>query len=179
MSKKSKKPKNNKERKHTVQELFDALCKIRSEMLNDPVAKDIANELNDDTDPEDFLKCVPISFEEMDVSAKTQAGKIQLNYKLIDKPFNVMMRYVMHELTHAVQHILNDGSISKDSDEDYLDKESEIEAFQRQIEYQSNNSSNKEVEKYVDELLSYHDVPKKEREEKKEELLELSDATNK
>ena len=93
--------KKNKDRPYTIREAFKNLSRIRSELLNDPIAKDIASDLKEDADK--FLKCVSISFDELDVSAKTTNGNIILNQKLIDKPFPVMMRYVIHELTHAVQ----------------------------------------------------------------------------
>ena len=171
MSKKSKK------RPYTIRQAFKKLSEIRSEILNDPIAKDIASELKDDSD--NFLKCVSISFGELDVSAKTSSGNIILNHKLMDKPFPIMMRYVIHELTHAVQHILNNGSKSSKSKDDYLEKDSEVEAFQRQIEYHADNASNKEAEKYVDELLAYHDTPRNKQKDIKEELLDRVEATNK
>ena len=90
-----------------------------------------------------------------------------------------MMRYVIHELTHAVQHIIHDGSMKSRKNEDYLEKDSEVEAFQRQLEWQVDNSSLKEAEKYVDDLLAYHDTPKRKQEDIKEELLERVAATNK
>jgi hypothetical protein len=171
MSKKSKK------RSYTIRDAFKKLSEIRSEILNDPIAKDIASELNDDSD--NFLKCVSISFGELDVSAKTWNGNVILNHKLMDKPFPIMMRYVVHELTHAVQHILNNGSQNSKSKGDYLGKDTEVEAFQRQVEYHAENVSDKDAEKYVDELLAYHDTPKSKREDMREELLERVAATNK
>ena len=169
--------KKDKERPYTIREAFKNLSRIRSEMLNDPVAKDIASELEDDS--EKFLKSVSISFDDLDVSAKTQNGNIVLNQKLMDKPFPVMMRYVIHELTHAVQHIVHNGSMKSDKNEDYLEKDSEVEAFQRQIEYQVDNTSFKETEEYVENLIEYHDTPRSKEESIKEELLETVSATNK
>ena len=169
--------KKNKDRSYTIREAFKNLSRIRSELLNDPIAKDIASDLKEDADK--FLKCVSISFDDLDVSAKTTNGNIILNQKLIDKPFPVMMRYVIHELTHAVQHIMHDGSMKSRKNEDYLEKDSEVEAFQRQLEWQVDNSSLKEAEKYVDDLLAYHDTPKRKQEGIKEELLERVAATNK
>ena len=168
--------KKNNKRSYTIREAFKNLSKIRSEILNDPIAKDIASDLKEDS--EKFLKSVSISFDELEVSAKTQNGNIILNQKLMDKPFQVMMRYVIHELTHAVQHILNDGSKGND-DDSYLEKDSEVEAFQRQIEYQADNSSIKETKKYVDKLIDYHETPKRKEESIKKDLLERVSATNK
>jgi hypothetical protein len=162
--------KKNKERSYTIREAFKKLSEIRSEILNDPIAKDIASDLEGDSDK--FLKAVSISFDDLDVSAKTSNGNIILNQKLMRKPFPIMMRYVIHELTHAVQHILNNGSKSNSSKDNYLEKDSEVEAFQRQVEYHADNSSVNEAEKYVDELLIYHDTPKRKEKYIKEELLE-------
>ena len=169
--------KKTEKRTYTIRKAFKKLSEIRSEILNDPIAKDIASELGDDS--EDFLKCVSISFDDLDVSAKTLNGNIILNQKLMEKPSPVMMRYVIHELTHAVQHIMNNGSKSNKSNDDYLEKDSEVEAFQRQVEYHASSVSKKDAEKYIDDLLEYHDTPKKKYKPIKEDLLERVSATNK
>ena len=55
------------------------LAQIRTALLNDSVAKEICN---DNGMGEWFLTAVPIRFEELPVSAKTQEGSIVLNSKL-------------------------------------------------------------------------------------------------
>ena len=86
------------------------LSKIRAELINDSIAKDICKENSVD---KEFLKGVPITFDDIDVAAKTVDSEIILNTKLIKKPFDVIMRYVIHELVHAIQHCETNGKSSK------------------------------------------------------------------
>jgi hypothetical protein len=155
----------------TLREIFKALSEIRAALLNDEIAMDICSEAGED---ESILEAVPIYFEEMDVTAKTVSGKIMLNPALIDEPFIIMMRYVIHELVHVMQH-LDGKKRDKDDDGNYLDKETEEAAFKRQIEFDMEHRTEKDVGEYIDGLLEYHDFPEKKREEKEEELKEFVD----
>lgn len=154
-------------------ELFDTiylLGKIRETLIKDKVAKKICKEHS--VSP-DFLSGVIIKFDKIKPSAKTVDSEIFLNQSLREKSFEIIMRYVIHELTHAIQHAknYNKNSLSNKS-EDYLDRDTEIEAFQNQIEYDSENRGEKEAVEYVEELLDYHEIDGKKRESKKKELLE-------
>jgi hypothetical protein len=162
--------KNNR-KNFTLEKKFKALAEIRSALLVDEIAKDICEEAGES---DDVLLAVPIEFEDMDVTAKTVNGAIRLNPLLIEREFHIMMRYVIHELVHVMQHI-DDGSGGTSYADNYLDEESEIEAFQRQIEFDSKNRSEKSIDKYVDGLLEHHDYPDSDREKKEEELKELAD----
>ena len=147
------------------------LSKIRTELMNDKIAKDICKENEVD---DDFLKGVPIRFDDLDVSAKTINSNIILNKKLIEKSFHMIMRYVIHELVHAIQHCDSHKKEDKnDKAVDYLDNKDEVDAFQKQILYDSVVSGKGAAEDYVDGLLDYHDIDGDEAEEKKEELMEL------
>ena len=160
-------------KKKTILDKIIALSEVRSHLINDNIAKDICRESGFD---EDFLLGVPLSFGDLDVSAKTVNGSIILSDNLLEKSFDILMRYVIHELVHATQHA-SDISKSKDDDvKDYLDKDTEIEAFQRQIEYDSKKNPD-DVEDYVEELIEYHNVGpgSEEREDKKEELMKEVD----
>ena len=149
------------------------LSKIRAELINDSIAKDICKENSVD---KEFLKGVPITFDDIDVAAKTVDSEIILNTKLIKKPFDVIMRYVIHELVHAIQHCETNGKSSKqDKSEDYLDKETEVEAFQQQIRYESKVNGEESAKEYVDGLLDYHGIDGKRGDKKKEELMEEVD----
>ena len=161
-----------KKEKNLLQKIM-LLSKIRTELINDSIAKDICKENDID---EEFLAGVPITFDELDVSAKTINSEIILNTKLMEKSFDIIMRYVIHELVHAIQHSERNGKSKKeDESADYLDKESEIEAFQKQVLYESEVNGEESAEKYVDGLLDYHDIEGKEGEEKKRELMEEVD----
>ena len=152
---------------------IDALAKIRDALMNDKVAKKISKEKGMKNE---FLAGVNISFAEIKPSAKTVDSFIILNKKLLKKPFSVMMRYVIHELTHSIQHVQNFEKKDRRKDkEDYLDKDTEIEAFKYQIEFDAENRGEGKAEKYTEDLLDYHKIKGKDREDKKDKLLGESD----
>ena len=154
------------EEKDTIRGRLESLSKIRTYLINDSIAKEICE--NESVDYS-FLLGVPISFDDIDVTAKTINGSIFLNPKLIDMDFAIMMRYVIHELVHVMQHMDEKRKINKNKN--YLNREDEIEAFQYQIEYDAKNRSEKEALEYVDELLEFHDVPDDQVDDKRDELL--------
>jgi hypothetical protein len=155
-------------------QLFDEitiLSKIRNALLNDKVAKKICKEKGVG---EWFLDGVPILFDDIKQSAKTVDSRIVLNRKLKDRPFNILMRYVIHELTHSIQHVQKIRGKSKKRDTDYLDRDTEIEAFKYQVEFDSDKRGKGKDKEYVEDLLDYHDISGEEREDKKDVLLSES-----
>ena len=163
----SAKKKNN----HLMKQM-EALARIRTALMNDSVAKEICEDLGVGAW---ILKSVPIRFEKLKVTAKTVNGNIVLNPKLMKKPFDILMRYVIHELVHAIQHIDEYGKKQTDKRKDYLNREDEIEAFQYQMKFDEEQRGEGEAEKYVNRLLKFHDVPEDQKEEKKEEIMERAD----
>lgn len=162
--------KSSKNKKDNLFDNIYLLGKIRKALIKDKIAKRICKEHS--VSPS-FLSGVSIRFEKMKPSAKTVDSEIILNNSLKTKSFDIIMRYVIHEVTHAIQHAKNQNKKKLiDKNKDYLDKETEIEAFQNQIEYDSEQRGEREAVKYVEELLDYHNIDGKKREEKKEELLE-------
>ena len=152
--------------------LFDEiaiLSKIRTALCSDKIAKKICKEKGVG---EWFLEGVPIKFDKIKQSAKTVDSNIILNRSLIKKPFEIMMRYVIHELTHSIQHVQASRKKTKKKDEAYLDKDTEIEAFKYQVEFDEENRGRRNAEKYVEDLLDYHDIKGKDRDDKKDELLD-------
>ena len=145
------------------------LSEVRATLINDKIAKDICKENNIE---KDFLLGVPISFDKLDVSAKTIDGSIFLNEKLAKKDFDILMRYVIHELVHAIQHSDEKNKNKEDKAEDYLDRQSEIDAFVEQIKFDKKNRGKDAAEEYVEELLDHHNIKGDRREKKREELLE-------
>jgi hypothetical protein len=153
-------------------QLFDeisTLSEIREALLEDKVAKKICKEKGVG---ESFLLGVPIEFGEIEQSAKTVNSHIILNKKLMEKPFDIIMRYVIHELTHSIQHVQRFKEKEQKKDiEEYLDKDTEIEAFQYQVEFDAENRGKEKAEEYVEHLLDYHDIAGKKRTDKRDELL--------
>ena len=64
-----------------------------------------------------------------------------------------------------------EGKKNKEKNKVYLNRPEEMEAFQYQIEFDARKRSDKKVNEYVNDLLSYHDIPKEKRPAKKEELM--------
>jgi hypothetical protein len=116
-----------------------------------------------DRDP-DMIDDVQMSFEPLDVSAKTVNGVIILNENLIETgKWEDIMRYCIHEITHVMQQEAGkvDGKVDKDK---YLDDENEQEAFQAQIEYMDDHEPPEKIQQYLEQLLDHHDIqgPKRE-----------------
>ena len=118
-----------------------------------------------------IINIIPMTFGKIDVSAKTYKGVIILNYKLLqDGDFFEDYSYIIHESTHWLQQIFNDKPTEGSSDGDYLDNPYEVEGFQNQVEYISDQFGDLAADEYVDELLDYHEIEGKEFEDKKDEL---------
>lgn len=145
------------------------LAQVKRELASLPVVHSLFEELGY---PIEILDGISIEFSELDVSAKTIDSKIYLNENLLSESFEVIMRYAVHELTHALQH-MNREHIEEDpyADDDYLDRDDELEAFQNQIEYQKEVEGEESAHKYVVELVEYHEVSDGDKKEKIDELL--------
>ena len=144
----------------TVLDNMEDLFDIRTDLLKNPIAKEICS---DNNIGEWFLEAVPIMYYELDVSAKTEDGNIMLSEKLKEHPHSTRMRYVFHELVHAIQHSL-DKNKDIDKTREYLKREDEQEAFKYQLKYDEKKLSKKDVKDYIKNLLDHHDVQKKDKE---------------
>lgn len=123
--------------------------------------------------PIEIIDHIPVFFKKIDVSATTEKGIIYLNEKLLeDKDFFKNYGYFAHEITHFLQQCFNDKPTKSSDDGNYLENEYELEAFQNQVKFLSDHLGDEDAEEYVDDLVDYHEVPKNEAEDKKEELLE-------
>lgn len=122
--------------------------------------------------PIDKIDDVHVSFEEMDVSAKTKDKKIYLNRSMLDPDSDVKdpAAYLAHEICHFLQQWT--GNTQGHEVKDYLSKPTEEEAFKVQVDFKERHEGEEEAEKYVEELLDHHDKDGKERKEKKEELMD-------
>lgn len=146
------------------------ISKIRQELLSSDIAKIICDEYGFDTD---IINGLSIAFKkDLEASAKTTESKIELNSALLEESFEIIMRYAIHELVHALQHIKNKNP--NNNEEEYLDQADEVEAFQFQIAYHSDAIGKDSAESYVDELIEYHELADDIALDKKEELLKLT-----
>lgn len=158
-------------KKSRIEEKHKLLAKIRVHLRNDDMAKNLTKEYGIKSW---IFDAVPLDFKDIKVTAKTVNGTIFLNPKIHEMPFNIVMRYVIHEFVHVLQHITEekDGEVEDDKKEEYLDREDEIEAFQQQIKYDAKHRGKDAAEEYTNELLEYHKIPKEEKKERKKELME-------
>lgn len=145
--------------------------RIREVLKKDPVIKKKFKEYDVSLDDIDNIS---IEFCPLDVSAKTKNRKIYLNEKLLDPDNdNDPLHYAVHECIHYLQQTTGKVPDKKESGgEDYLDLPTEEEAFEAQIDYKKREDGEREAEDYVDELLDYHKLRGKKRENKKEELMD-------
>lgn len=118
------------------------------------------------------IDSVPISFQDLDVSAKTKDEEILINRSLLEDGFEDDIHYIVHELCHYLQQSTGDVLEYKDlSNLDYLEKPTELEAFQYQVQFMRDYYGDSEAEQYVDDLLDFHEYSGDKRKEKKTKLL--------
>lgn len=124
--------------------------------------------------PIEDIDDVHISFCDLDVSAKTKDRKIYLNESMLadDSPVDDPTHYLIHELVHYLQQKTGKNMKKHRDEEEYLDKETEEEAFKTQIDFKKREESEEEAEEYVEKLLDHHDMKGKKRDKKKDELLD-------
>lgn len=116
-----------------------------------------------------LLDDVHVEFIDLDVSAKTKDTKIFINKKLVEQGHNPT-HYLVHEMIHFLQQHTGHTDPKK-GEKDYMDRETEMEAFQSQVDFKKREDSPSDAEDYVDNLLDYHDIDGKERKDKKDELM--------
>jgi len=119
----------------------------------------------------DKINDVHVEFADLDVSAKTKNEKIYLNESMLseDSPVNPT-QYLVHELIHYLQQSTGNTDDNK-LEKEYLDRETEQEAFKTQVDFKKREESEEEAEDYVEGLLDHHEIEGDEREEKKDDLL--------
>jgi hypothetical protein len=152
--------------------LSKVIDEARERLKQDEVVQEMFDKFDVDLDELDYI---PICFADLPVSARTEHGIIYLNYKLLEKgDFKDSDHYLVHEMTHYLQQTTGDGPTQGSNVDDYLDNPYEQEGFQNQTKYISETKGDKEAEKYTDKVLDHHDVPDEEREERKDDLLQLA-----
>lgn len=146
------------------------IAHIRAALKKEPIVKKEFAKYDRDINEIDD---VSISFDpHLDVSAKTVNGEIFLNAKMLEEDWEDYFHYAVHEITHYLQHTSGKCNGDGNEEENYLDNESEVEAFQNQLKYRKKTEPKAEVEQYVKDLFDKHDIPKKRRPEKRKELLD-------
>lgn len=140
-------------------------------MLRDnPVVQAIFEEYGVEPDRIDEI---PVEFAKIRSSAKTKNGKVYLNEKLLDDgDFIQDIHYIVHEAVHWLQQTT--GSLEGrdlDDDVDYLDTPAEVEAFRNQIRFMKQFYGDKYANRYVDDLLDFHELDGRERAEKRSQLI--------
>ena len=165
----------------SLNDVNNALSNIRIFLIGNSLAEEICNDMGFE---KKVLYGIPISFsDEIDVAAKTINSNIILNVSLIDEDFNIIMRYVIHELVHAFQHMRRKSDGDPYESYEYLDRPDEMEAFQYQLLFDEEYGVGEDdTVEYVEDLVDYHDVDKKDSDGKKNELLiktDIDDSINK
>lgn len=123
----------------------------------------------------DEIDYIPVCFADIDVSARTDHGIIYLNYGLLaDGDFEEDDHYLVHEMTHFAQQTTGDGPTEGSTEDTYLDNKYEQEGFRAQTEYLSETRDDSAAKNYINKVLDHHDVPTKERDKRKEQLLQLA-----
>ena len=118
--------------------------------------------------PLDKIDDVHIEFADLDVSAKTKDKKIYINRGLIDQ-IDDLTHYVAHEMIHFLQQYVG-ATRGHEATDDYLHKSTEQEAYRVQLNFKEENESPEESQRYLDDLLDYHDKDGEESKELKEKL---------
>jgi len=119
-----------------------------------------------------IIDLIPTYFDDLDVSAKTDHGVVILNYKLLqDGDFFKDYSYLIHEYTHWAQQCLGNKPTQSANDGSYLHNKYEQEGFKNQVEYIANHFGDENAEKYVDNLLNYHNIKTKKEKDKLEAIL--------
>ena len=149
--------------------LLRIINKAKKALKKDKVMQDIFKKYDQDIDIIDYI---PTFFKKLDVSAKTDHGIVWINTKLIEDGFDKFdYSYLVHEYTHWLQQCLGKKPTQGADDGNYLENKYEQEGFQNQVEYIADHFGKNKAEKYVDNLLEYHDVKDKKNKDKLEAIL--------
>jgi hypothetical protein len=145
------------------------VAKLKQFLKADETFQDLCKEYGQETD---ILEGIPVVFtSDLDVTAKTINARVFLNSSLLDEKMEIIARYLLHELTHCLQHMKKEGEKKVKKENVYLNRPEELEAFQYQIKFDADKRSDEKVNDYVNDLISYHKIPKEERKKKKDQLM--------
>lgn len=145
---------------------FSVVRRMKTEIKKDPA---VIKKFKEYGVSLDAINKIPVSFVDLDVSAKTKNKNIYINRKFLDD-VDKASGYLCHEVIHYLQQLT--GNMDGADKKEYLNKDTEEEAFQTQIDYKKRHEGESEAEDYTEHLIEYHNVPKNKRKEKKEELMD-------
>lgn len=160
--------------KPSRKELLNYINDLKSSIKDSDVFSDMCKQWDCDTS---VLDIIPISFADLDVSARTDHGIIYLSYRILDSkntPDIDNDHYLIHEISHYFQQCYRDKPTKGSNAEDYLDNEFEQEAFQNQTEFITDEYSQQDAVDYINRVLDKHEVKGPERKEKAEILLNIA-----
>jgi hypothetical protein len=117
-----------------------------------------------DIDPE-YIHKVKITFGDIGVSAKANKDGIVINKKFLEDGNLVDdLHYIVHEMVHVLQYLTGFVDKAKKYNfKHYLDNPLELQAFKEQIRFIREYKNKEESEKYLKELLDFHEITGKER----------------
>lgn len=143
-------------------ELKQVIKLMKEQIKKDPA---ILKKFKEYNVPINAIDDVDVSFAPLDVSAKTKDKKIYLNESMLcsDSKVKDPTQYLAHEIVHFCQQLT--GNTKGHEKSEYLDKDTEQEAFKVQVDFKKRNEGEDEAEKYVDDLLDYHKLKGKKRKE--------------
>ncbi len=122
--------------------------------------------------PLSYLDRVQIEFAPLDVSARTKDCAIYINKSFLDDlKFSDDIHYIVHELTHVLQQLIESPEDLVEPNLEYLEMPTELEAFKYQISFMKDFYGIEFAEDYVDQLLDFYEYEDEEKEEKRKELL--------
>lgn len=148
------------------EKLAPKLEKIKKRVFKHPVVIDMLKKYDID---EFELDLIPMCFAKIPVSARTDHGVIYINVELAeDGNIKEDDHYIVHEMTHYCQQTTGDGPTKGSDEGNYLDNPIEQEGFRNQTKYIADTKSQEDAERYVDQVLDYHEDSRKDEKKRKE-----------
>jgi len=153
-------------------EQLQIIQRMKNQLKNHHVVKRMFQEWDADIE---LLDLMPMAFADLEVSARTDHGIIYFNSNLLKDGFDNDDHYMVHELTHGLQQCFGDHPTTGGSDgDDYVSNKYEVEGFQNQTEYLSDEYNDTTAERYVERVLDHHKLHGTKRKHRKDVLLQLA-----
>jgi len=160
-------PSSEEIKKISPKTLLKLIQRSKNFLKKNKVMQDVCKKYHFDIED---LDLIPVKFDDIDVSAKTDKGVVTLNLQLLENgDFFNNIGYLIHEFTHHIQQ--SDKPTQSADDGDYLSNPSEQEAFQEQIRFIDDEFGADEAEEYVEQVLDHHEETGKERTKKQNILM--------